>query len=423
MKTLFFIYSYFIAPLLYFGMKVLSLFDSKIKDGIKGRKKIIENLILILSSQKQKKKAICFHASSMGEFEQAKPIIEELKSSKKDYLIAATFFSPSGYKNNRNYTYIDIISYIPFDMPRQTNLFVRTLNPDVFIFMRYDIWPNLILALKKNKSKIFLVDATMKSTSRRFRPIVKQFHKFIFSQFDKILTISEEDKNNFLKFGIDKHKLHVVGDTRFDRVYKKSLSAKEIRLFNESIFKDKLTIVAGSLWEEDENILLPVIVKLFKYNSNLLFILVPHEPTERNLENLERKIPTNLRHIRFSQMINYTNENIIIIDSIGILLTLYKYANIAFVGGGFKYNVHNVLEPAAYGLPVIYGPKIKKSQEAEKLASLGGGFIAANQKELYKTLKKLIDNEDFRKRASEISRSLVVNNIGATQKIIKLLEL
>lgn len=419
MKLLIAIYSYLVAPLLFLIMKFLSLFNKKIREGLKGRKKLLENLILKLNEcDATNKQIICFHASSMGEFEQAKPIIEELKKRKDNCLIAATFFSPSGYKNNLNYGYVDIISYAPIDLPTQTKSFAKILKPDIFVFMRYDIWPNLIFSLKKNNCRLYLVDATMKSNSKRLRPLVKEFHKYLFEQFERILTISEKDKNNFLKFGISNDKIEAVGDTRFDRVYNKSLTAREKKILNEELFKDKMVIVAGSVWDEDNNIILPVIKKLNKYHSNIILILVPHEPTERNLEYLERKLEKDFSFIRFSQMLSYKNEKVIIIDSVGILLTLYKYANIAFVGGGFKYNVHNVLEPAAYGIPVLYGPKIKKSQEAEKLAELGGGFIVENQRQAYKILKELICNPTFRENASKISKQFILNNIGATERIL-----
>jgi len=222
-------------------------------------------------------------------------------------------------------------------------------------------------------------------------------------------------------------KLLVVGDTRFDRVYQKSIVAKERKLINEDILKNKKVIVAGSTWEEDEDVIIPIFKKLVKYQSKdlpkdeLLFIIAPHEPTLIHLEKLENDFNKSLKTIRFSYLNNYSNENVIIIDSIGILSTLYYYADIAFVGGSFKSNVHNVLEAAVYGIPVLYGPKIFNSQEAKRLNEIGGGIIIHNQKEGYRMFKTLLMNDELRDKLSKVSKKFVEENLGATDKILKVI--
>ncbi len=210
-----------------------------------------------------------------------------------------------------------------------------------------------------------------------------------------------------------------MGDTRFDRVYQKSLKAKENRLIKDEILKDKKIFVAGSTWNADEEIICPAFLKLQKYLGNIIMIIAPHEPTILNIENIENEVGKYVQTIRFSHLNNYKNEKVIIIDSIGILLTLYSYADVAFVGGGFKSNVHNVLEAAVYGVPVLFGPKIENSQEPKELQRRGSGILIMNKKEAYKELRTLFSNDELRKSKKEISLKYIEENLGATEKIIK----
>ncbi|MEG8946551.1 3-deoxy-D-manno-octulosonic acid transferase [Rosettibacter firmus] len=411
------LYNIIFYPALYLIILISPLLNEKIKSSIRDRKYLFPRLIQSLAKIDRSKKLIWFHSSSMGEFEQAKPIIEKIKSE-KDVNIVVSFFSPSGYRNSLNYPHADIITYLPFDKLSLTKKFLDILKPSIAIFMRYDIWPNMIWQLEQKNIPYFIVDATMRSNSKRTLPIIKNFHKQLYQSAAKILTVSENDAKNFLSFGINKNIVKAVGDTRYDRVYQKSLQAKEKNLFKEEIFKNKKVLILGSTWESDEEVLFPAINKLLKYNKDIIVIIVPHEPTEIHLEKIENYFSEKQRTIRFSLMNNYNDENIIIVDSIGILLTLYKYADVAYVGGSFK-QIHNVLEPAVYGIPVIYGPKYENSQEAIKLKEIGGGIVIQNKKEAYKTLRKLFSDESYRKSIGLICINYVKNNIGATESIIK----
>lgn len=393
------------------------LFNPKIKTGVKGRKKLFENLIINLAGVDRKKKMIWFHSASMGEFEQAKPIIERMKLE-KDVNIIVSFFSPSGYNNSLKYPYADVIVYFPFDTNRAAHRFINLVRPNIAIFMRYDIWPNMIWQLEKKKIPIFIVDATMRVKTARKWIGAKSFHKSLFSCFTKILTVSSEDADNFFDFELDKNNLLPVGDTRFDRVYQKSLQAKEKKLFRDNFFNGKKVFVVGSSWESDEEVLLPAIQKLLKYEPNLVCIIVPHEPTIIHLENLENQFHGKYSTIRFSLLNNYNNERIIIIDSIGILLTLYYYAHAAYVGGSFKQGIHNVLEPAVYGIPILFGPKHENSQEAKQLIKIRGGILIKNKKDAYKNLRTLFKNDETRMEKGLICANFVKNNIGATDRIL-----
>lgn len=418
-KTFWFLfYNIFVVPSLYLLLRLAGLFNAKVRRGINGRKRVYEQLILNAAAIDKTKKLIWFHSSSLGEFEQAKPIIERLKKE-KNVNVLITFFSPSGYENSKKYPHADLISYIPFDTKSNAERFIKIVNPTVAILMRYDIWPNTIKALAENNVPIFLVDATMRDSSPRKYPFIKSFHKILFSFFTKILTVSEADAQEFLDFGLQKDKVKAVGDTRFDRVYQRSLLAKERNLIKKEILKGKKVFVAGSTWEQDEEVIFPAFEKLTSFDSGAIMVVAPHEPTELHLEKIENEFSGKIKTIRFSHLNNYKDEKIIIVDSIGILLTLYTYADVAFVGGSFKQNVHNILEAAVYGIPVLFGPKIENSQEAKRLAELGAGIIVRNKKQTYKVLRKLLSDEKLRKQKGEISISFVKENLGATEKILK----
>lgn len=418
-KTFWFLfYNIFIVPILYLILRIGGIFNSKIRKGIQGRKRVYEKLILDAAAIDKSKKLVWFHSSSLGEFEQAKPIIERLKKD-KNVNVLITFFSPSGYENSKKYPHADLISYIPFDTKSNAERFIKIVNPTVAVLMRYDIWPNTIKALNDHSVPVFLVDATMRGSSPRKFPFIKSFHKMLFSFFTKILTVSEADAKEFFDFGLNDEKVKAVGDTRFDRVYQRSLLAKERNLIKAEVLKNKKVFVAGSTWEQDEEVIFPAFEKLSKFDSKAMMIVAPHEPTVLHLEKIENEFSGKIKTIRFSHLNNYNDEKIIIVDSIGILLTLYTYADVAFVGGSFKQNVHNVLEAAVYGIPVMFGPRIENSQEAKKLAELGGGIIIRNKRQAYKSLRTLFTNEELRKQKGDISISFVKENLGATQKILQ----
>lgn len=411
-------YNFIIIPPFYILLRIGSLFNRKIRVGLKGRNRIFEELILNAAKLDKSKKLIWFHSSSLGEFEQAKPIIEELKKN-PDLNILITFFSPSGYENSRKYPYADLVSYLPFDSRVYADRFINIIRPNLAVFMRYDIWPNHIWALKSRNIPCFVVDATMKKNSPRKLPLVKNFHKLLFNDVTRILTVSNADLEGFKDFKLDSGKMTAVGDTRFDRVYEKSLAAKEKNIIREDLLKGKKVFVAGSTWDLDENILLPVFIKMAKFDKEIIMLLVPHEPTIENLERIENELSGKITSIRFSHLNSYKEERIIIIDSIGILLTLYAYGDLAFVGGSFKQNIHNVLEAAVYGIPVIFGPKIDNSQESNELLKRGGGVMIKNQRESYKILRTLFTDDNLRKEKGNIAAQYVRENLGATEKILK----
>ncbi len=412
-----FLYNYLFLPIFYLLIIFAALFNRKIKKGIKGRRGIFEELLLKSKSLNKSRKTIWFHSSSYGEFEQAKPIIEQLRKE-SDINIVVSFFSPSGYVNSRNYPHADLITYLPFDTTTNAKRFIEIIQPNLALFMRYDIWPNHIWALKEKDIPCFLVDATMRGNSLRKLPLMKSFHKTLFRDINKILTVSEDDAIGFRSFNCSDEQLHVVGDTRFDRVHHRSLAAKESNLIKHEILNQKKVFVAGSTWEQDEEVILPAFIKLAKFDESIILIIAPHEPTLLRLEKIEHEFAGKISTIRFSHLNNFSDERVIIVDSIGILLTLYTYADAAFVGGSFKQNIHNVLEAAVYGIPVLFGPKIDNSQEAKQLLETKGGMLVKDKKEAYRRIRSLFSNEELKTARGKIAYDYVRKNIGATGKII-----
>ncbi len=411
------VYNIFIIPLLYLVFRVARLFNPKIRSGFDRRR--VQNSFLKeeMKQLDKSKKMIWFHSASLGEFEQAKPIIAKLKAE-NDVNILVTFFSPSGYNNSRKYPYADLIAYIPFDFSKSVNEFLDIINPDVVIFMRYDIWPNLLWALGDRDISAMIVDATMLKNSSRKLPFIKGFHITLYKCFSNFLTVSADDAESSLDFKIPKEKIEAVGDTRFDRVYQKSLQAKSKKLFRDGLFEGKKIFLFGSSWEEDENIIFPAFEKLVKTNSDVVMVIAPHEPTVLHIEQIENYFNKKARTIRFSSKNNYSGESVVIIDSIGILLTLYYYADVAYVGGSFKQGIHNVLEPAVYGIPVIFGPKIEGSIEAKELVKRDASQIVTTKNEAHDLLEKLFSDSKYRTEMGLKASAYVNENLGASEKII-----
>jgi 3-deoxy-D-manno-octulosonic-acid transferase len=412
------VYNVLVIPLLWVALRLLGLVQQKVRRGIEGRRSLFEQLerdLLRLKGQKR----IWIHSSSLGEFEQAKPIIAALRNQRTDLDIIITFFSPSGYDPSRSYKFASLIAYIPFDTARNARRFLDLVRPDVAVMVRYDVWPNHVWELRRRNIPSLLANAALQHTSSRFWFALRNFHHYLYNNLTAILTVSEADAEAFRKFRLTQPRIQVIGETRYDQVWQRSIEARTKHFIPSVILKRKNVFVVGSSWEEDEAVVVPVFRKILQHNASALMILVPHEPTVGTLERLELSLDGSLRSIRFSALNDYSNERVILVDSIGILMALYQYADVAYVGGSFKQGIHNVLEPAAYGVPVIFGPKYENSHEAKALVSRGGGFAVADQQECYRILRKLFNDSRARARAGTMALQLVKENIGATERIVE----
>jgi len=404
------------------GFNLYGLVNSKAKRALQGRRNLFIKLQEDISRIKSSENRIWFHSSSMGEFEQAKPIIAELKKRIPAVQIIVSFFSPSGYEHSLSYKLADVITYIPFDSYSNAKKFVDIIKPTAVVFVRYDIWPNHIWALKLKNIPVFIISATMQAKMYRRIPILRQFIRSLYNNFDFILTVSDNDKKMFDKFRLNRPVVQTVGDTRYDQVMMRSIASKKKQLIDSKILESNKVIVIGSSWSEDDEKLFPVVKQLIDKLKNLVIIWVPHEPTEENLEQMEIKMNGKLTYIRFSHLHQYENERIILVDSVGILMMLYQYAHVAYIGGGFGSGIHNVLEPASYGVPILFGPRYSNSQESIALLNNGGAYVVRDENELYNTFLMLLTDEKKRKNSGDFAQSLVTQNVGATARVLTFLD-
>ena len=415
------VYRLLVIPALWVVLRLASLTSRKVRRGIRGRRNLfplLERRVAALAPGKR----VWFHASSMGEFEQAKPIINELKRRRPDVRILTTFFSPSGYENSRRYRAIDAVSYLPFDTASNARRFIRTARPDVAVMVRYDIWPNHIWELKAQGVPTLIANATMSRQSERRIPLARSFHREVYDAIDAILTVSANDAAAFRGFGLTRPLVEPVGDTRFDQVSVRSVEARRRHVLAERIVAGRKVLVAGSTWPEDEEVLLPAFLQLQASMPEALLILVPHEPTVEHLEDVEAMLAGTTSSIRFSALNDYNGERVIVVDGIGILMALYASAHVAFIGGSFRQGVHNTLEAAVYGIPVLFGPKHRNSQEPLQLVGAGGGFVVGDDAELHRVLENLFRDETARIAAGRRAAQFVEANTGATDRFLHHLE-
>jgi 3-deoxy-D-manno-octulosonic-acid transferase len=416
-----YIYSFLVIPLLWAALRLLGLVNKKIRRGIKGR----DGLFDALKQQMEKLgkgKRVWFHSSSMGEFEQAKPIILALKQYHPDVQIIASFFSPSGYEHSKKYSLADVITYLPFDTRAGARRFIDTIQPDAAVMVRYDIWPNHIWELERRHIPTLIANATMRRQSERRIPLVRNFHHHVYNALTEILTVSHEDADVFALYGLDRPKIQAIGDTRYDQVSSRSIEAQKRHIVPDDIVNNNHVIVAGSTWPEDESVLLPALFKLIQELPDLLFFLVPHEPTIEHIEDIEQQLQGKTTTIRFSALNEYKGERVIVVDSIGLLLILYVYADIAYIGGSFRQGIHNVLEAAVYGCPVVFGPRHRNSQEPLQLVERGGGFVVNDSDELFRTFRNLLEDDVARTTAGTRAAQFVQSNVGATGRFLQHLE-
>jgi 3-deoxy-D-manno-octulosonic-acid transferase len=410
-------YSCVAIPLFLVLARLAGIFNRKVRRAIRGRRWLFPRLQVQMAALPPGKR-IWFHSSSLGEFEQAKPIIAALKRLAPETRIIVTFFSPSGYEHSRKYPLADVISYLPFDTRTGARHFLDLVQPDVAVMVRYDIWPNHIWELRKRGIPVLIANATMRRHTKRMIPGARSFHRHVYDAINEILTVSQSDIEGFLQFRLRHALLQIVGDTRYDQVSIRSAEARQRNIIARGILDGKRVIVAGSTWPEDDNVIIPAYLQLKQEMADLVLILVPHEPTLTHIEDLERELTGETSFIRFSALNEYSGERVIIVDSVGILLVLYRYAQIAYVGGSFRQGIHNVLEAAVYGVPVVFGPRHRNSQEPLMLAERGGGFIVHDAREIYRTWHNLLDDSSARATAGERASQFVQSHVGATERFL-----
>ncbi|MDP1744763.1 MAG: glycosyltransferase N-terminal domain-containing protein [Bacteroidota bacterium] len=399
-----------------FAIRVASLFNPKAKLWIEGRKNIFKKLqtqLSTLNSQHQTpdSKLIWFHCASLGEFEQGRPLMEKIKKKQPETKILLTFFSPSGYEIRKSYVGADYIFYLPMDTPSSAKKFIEIVKPEIAIFVKYEFWFNYLNELKKQHVPTYLTCGIFREDHYFFKNYSAWFRKQL-NVFTHFYLQDESSLNSLNSIGY--HNTTVTGDTRFDRVFEISKNVKQIDIVRQFV-TDKKVFIAGSTWGEDLKIISDFNFKVGDYK----LIIAPHEIDETNIQSTIQQFNSSTI-VRYSQANeqNIKTADVLIIDNIGMLSSLYQYGTIAFIGGGFGKNIHNILEPATFGLPIIFGPKYHNFIEAKELIQLGGAFSISSSEEFKKTVDLLSKPEALTKAASA-SKNYVLSNIGATDKILR----
>ena len=392
-------------------LPILAIFNKKISLFTKGRKEIFSKIKKI-----KNEKNIWFHAASLGEFEQARPIIEAIKNNYREYKIVVTFFSPSGYEIRKNYDLADVVCYLPIDRKSKVKKFIEITKPTIAIFIKYEFWPNLLNELKRRDIPTILVSGILRKNQIFFkwyggfmRESLNAFHHFF---------VQDENSKRLLK-KLNFENVTISGDTRFDRV--SNILEQENSLDFISEFKNNIyTVVAGSTWKEDEELLVNYIN--CKSSKDEKFIIAPHNINQKNIEILKQSISKKTVLFSAREGENLADYQIFIIDTIGLLTKIYSAADTVYVGGGLKTGLHNILEPATFGVPIIIGSKFSKFNEAVYLVDKKGCISISNQKEFSTIFTKLKLDESYRKSTGKINKKYIQDNLGATELIMNYLK-
>jgi 3-deoxy-D-manno-octulosonic-acid transferase len=405
---LIFIYSY------HLGIRIAALWNPKAKLWVAGRK----NFPFVPTHNK---KTVWMHCASLGEFEQGRPVLEAIRKDYPQVKIVLTFFSPSGYEVMKNYNGADYIFYLPIDSAANAGKMIDTIAPDLILWVKYEFWYYYLTAFKKRNIPVLMVSGIFRSGQPFFKWYGAMWRTML-NSFRYFFVQNEISKTLLATVGITQN-ISIGGDTRFDRVIEIADKFEPLPLIEKFCGSSKI-IVAGSTWEEDEEELIHYV----KANPEIKFIIAPHEIHEGNIKDVQKEFAGSVLYSSLTtddrqpttESTQRKTRNVLIIDNIGMLSRLYHYAHITYVGGGFEDSgIHNVLEPAVYGKPVIYGPQYEKFAEAVDLVDCGAGICINNALELEKVLTELWNNEALLKQKGKAAKDYVYSKAGAAQKVME----
>lgn len=363
---------------------------------------------------------IWFHAASLGEFEQGRPMMEKIKAEHPEYKILLTFFSPSGYEVRKNYNGADVICYLPFDTPYRVKKFIHLANPVMAVFIKYEFWGNYLKELKNRGIPVYIISAIFRPDQLFFQWYGKSYRKML-RYFTHLFVQDERSRKLLEEFGITN--VSVTGDTRFDRVLDIHKQAREIAIVEKFVSgtdgKQPVTLVAGSSWPQDEEILIPY----FHAHPEMKLIIAPHEIHREHLLSIESMLKRPSVRLSEAHENDLSTKDCLIIDSFGLLSSIYRYGQLAYIGGGFGAGIHNTLEAAVYGIPVIFGPKYHKFKEAKDLIAVGGGFSVDGAASFGAKMDELLTDPEALAVAGRAAGEFVSKNAGATGMILNKLNL
>lgn len=388
----------------------VALFNKKIKHFVEGRKK---TFLVLEANLSEEFATIWVHVASLGEFEQGLPIIKALKQKYPEKKIVLTFFSPSGYEIKKNSTDADVIVYLPMDKPSRVRMFLSLVRPQMAIFVKYDFWINYLLELKKRKIPTYLVSGIFRKEQIFFRPYAGIMRK-ILETFTHFFVQDKTSLQLLHSIGFDN--VTISGDTRFDRVYE-ILNRDNTLDFVREFKEQKICVVFGSSWSED----IAMCLSFINNSQNIKIIIAPHNINPIEIQNVKKSITKKVVLYSEIEGKNLSQYDVLIIDTIGILTKIYSYADIAYVGGGMKTGLHNVLEPAVFGIPVVIGKYYHKFLEAKDLVAEGGVLSVHDSYQFDKAMTLLIAQKQVRTQMGEINYQYIKRKQGATQAFINVI--
>jgi 3-deoxy-D-manno-octulosonic-acid transferase len=392
-------------------LPISTLFSRKMKQFVNGRKTVFQSLESQLTPVD---KTIWFHCASLGEYEQGLPVMEALKKKYPNHKLVVTFFSPSGYENKKNSSIGDVTVYLPLDTKSNVNKFLNLVKPEMAVFVKYEFWPNYLLELKKRNIPAFLISALFRKKQVFFKPHGFWMRK-VLKTFNHIFV--QDEKSKQLLESISINQVTVSGDTRYDRVSKQIEEDNTVDCI-EKFKGDALCVVAGSTWPEDEAVLIDYINNA----ENIKFVIAPHNLKADEIDHFTKQMHKKV--VRFSQLegTNLKEFDVFILDTIGLLKKAYSYADVAYVGGGMgSTGLHNVLEAATFGIPIVIGKNYDKFPEAKALQSRAGLFSISDKNDLKIIFDKILNDKNFREKTGMINGHFVQNHTGATDIILNFL--
>ena len=396
--------------LYYIVVAFVSLWDKKAKQWIVGRKDIFKRMAEVISPED---KVVWIHAASLGEFEQGRPVIEKIREQQPEYKILVTFYSPSGYEIRKNYAGADYIFYLPIDTPGNAKKFLDVAHPEIAIIVKYEFWLNLLSELKHRGVRTYLISAIFRRNSIFFRSYGSIWRQALDS-FEQMFVQNDESKELLHEIGFDN--VVVAGDTRFDRVAEIARNVKKVPIV-ERFKGDSPLFVAGSTWGPDEEIL----QTLINDNPQIKFVVAPHEMENSRIERIIAQTKGGaVRYTLCNEESDFSKIQVLILDTIGILSSVYGYATWSYIGGGFGVGIHNTLEAATFGLPIAFGPNYQKFKEARDMVALGAATKVESAEDLSAWFAPLRDDKSALQRAGSAAKSYTQRNQGATSLIMKI---
>jgi 3-deoxy-D-manno-octulosonic-acid transferase len=401
------------------ALPLLARGDGKLARGVRGRRGVLERMEAWAREHRDPSRPLAwFHAPSVGEGHQARAVIQAFRARRPDAQVVYTFFSPSAEPFARTVP-ADFADYLPLDAPSDVRRALDALHPDAIAFSKYDVWPVLTREAKRRGVRLLLLSATLPASSGRLRGPSRALLRAAYGRLDAVAAISSADAERFAALGVAPQRRSVMGDARFDQVWARAASVdRSSPVLAPFAGFDGTTLVAGSTWAEDERVLIPAVAALRKGGHALRLVLVPHEPTDAHLRDAERRLDdAGLAHVRLSALDPSALPDAVLVDRVGVLGELYALADVAWVGGGFgKKGLHSILEPAAFGAPVLFGPRHANAREAGELVAAGSAFELASVDEAERIVGGMMDVYEVRHRAGRIAREYVRERLGAAER-------